>query len=322
MKILVTGGGGFLGFEICKLLKNNGHEVFSFSRSHHEKLDSINVKTRLGTLTDLKQIESSLVGIEAIIHTAAIAGIWGDYNDYYQTNYIGTKNIVDAAKRSGIKYFVYTSTPSVVFETNSLCGVDEKTPHAKEFLTHYAKTKSMAEKYVSGTADNSFKTVSIRPHLIWGKGDPHILPRLLAKAKSGRLRIIGEGDNLVDVIHVKNAAFAHTQALRGLIEGKQISGKAYFVGQNNPVNLWEFINQMLATQNIDKITKKINSKAAYNLGSFFESTYKFLHLKTEPPLTRFVVLQMSESHYFSHENAKKDFDYNPIISTEEGLKEL
>jgi nucleoside-diphosphate-sugar epimerase len=322
MKVLVTGGGGFLGFEICKLLAKTGHEVLSFSRTHHEKLDLLNIKTHCGSLINSNDIKGALHGVEAIIHTAAIAGVWGKYQDYYQTNFVGTKNLVGEAKKVGIKYFIYTSTPSVVFGKNSICGADENTPHAKKFLTSYAKTKSLAEKYVSSNASDDFLNVSIRPHLIWGSGDPHILPRLIERAKSGKLRIIGNGDNLVDVIHVTNAAMAHINALESLIHGKKINGKAYFVGQDKPVNLWNFINQMLETQGLSPVTKKISSVVAYRLGAIFESTFKLLSVKAEPPLTRFVVLQMSESHYFSHENAKNDLGYKPSVSIVDGLKDL
>jgi 2-alkyl-3-oxoalkanoate reductase len=320
MKILVTGGGGFLGTHICRLLKEKGHEVVSFSRHHYNHLDDIAVPTIKGDLRDYQSVENALAGSHAVFHVAALAGIWGKEESYFGINTLGTQNMVNACKKHGIKYFIYTSTPSVVFEYGDIENGDESLPYPSKFLTHYAKSKALAEQYVLAATDSHFFPLAIRPHLIFGPNDPHIIPRLVDKARSGKLKQIGEGNNLVDVIYVENAALAHVQAFEKLLSDQTLAGNAYFIGQERPVNLWQFINDILSHAKVDLVEDKVSFKLAYNLGFLFEIIFKlFGIIRPEPPLTRFVATQMAKSHYFSHQKAHDHFGHTPLISIEEGL---
>jgi nucleoside-diphosphate-sugar epimerase len=323
MKILITGAGGFLGFEIAKLLIAEGHVVFNFSRNHHSKLDYLSIKTIPGDLRIKSDVEKALQGIDVVFHVAALAGVWGKKDDFFSINFEGTKNLVDACKKLNIRKLIYTSTPSVVFGNKDLEGVDESTSFPDKYLTHYAHSKSLAEKYVLDNTNQAFQACALRPHLIWGPGDPHIIPRLIEKAKKNRLKIVGDGNNLVDVIHVKNAAHAHLLAFRKLELDSSISGKAFFIGQERPVSLWTFINQILVQKNLRPVTTKISFKFAYFLGCFFEVLFTILKIyKKDPPMTRFVSMQLAHSHYFSQEKARLDLGYYPILSVEAGLKTL
>jgi nucleoside-diphosphate-sugar epimerase len=324
MRILVTGGGGFLGTHIIKeLLKNPRYIVTNFSRHNYSHLEEIGVPTIRGDLTNSADVEKALLqGFDAIFHVAALAGVWGRYQDFYNINYLGTKNLIEAAEAQGVQRFIYTSTPSVVFGRDDLLGVDEECPYPKEFLTPYAETKSMAEKLVlQKNNSKTFLTCALRPHLIWGPGDPHLFPRVIQKGKEGKLRIVGDGENLVDIIYVENAAMAHVQAFEHLAPSSRVCGEAYFVGQERPVKLWDFINQILGYVKIEPVMKAIDVTTAYRLGWFFEKVFKAAGIqKPEPPMTRFVALNLGKSHYFSHAKAKRDFGYSPRVSIEEGLK--
>lgn len=324
MRILVTGGGGFLGTHIIQeLLKNPTYIVTNFSRHTYSHLEDIGVPTIKGDLRKKEDVERALdQGFDAIFHVAALAGVWGKFDDYYGINYLGTKNLLEAAKARGIQRFVYTSTPSVVFNKDDLLGVGEEQPYATEFLNGYSETKTMAEKLVLEMNDGStFLTCAIRPHLIWGPGDPHLFPRVIQKGKQGKLRIVGDGENLVDIIYVENAALAHVQAFEHLKPGSPVCGEAYFVGQERPVRLWDFINQVLGYVKVEPVMRTIDVNTAYRLGWFLEKAFKALGInKPEPPMTRFVALNLGKSHYFSHEKAKKHFGYVPKVSIEEGLK--
>ncbi|MCO4753032.1 MAG: NAD-dependent epimerase/dehydratase family protein [Bacteriovoracaceae bacterium] len=320
MKILVTGGGGFLGTEICKQLLAKGHEVSAASRSKYPHLIEMGVEA---INIDLSSASPDLDGFDAIIHTAAKAGVWGKSSDFYKNNFLATSNIANAAKEAGIKYFIYTSSPSVVFGKDDLENANESLAYPDKFYTDYSKTKAMAEELVLGLNDSSFKTVAIRPHLIWGEGDPHLVPRILEKSKAQKLKIVGEGTNLVDVIHVKNAAHAHVLALEAMVASKDVGGKAYFVGQERPVNLWEFINQILIQAGHEGVEDRVGFGMAYTLGAVLEKVFKLLGINNpEPPMTRFVALQLAKHHYFSHEAARRDLGYSPIISIEEGIATL
>jgi 2-alkyl-3-oxoalkanoate reductase len=324
MRILVTGGGGFLGSALIhELLKNPKYIVTSFSRHSYAHLEDLGVPTIKGDLTKPDDVERALSqGFDTVFHVAALAGIWGKYDTFNAINFTGTKNIVESAQRHGVRRFVYTSTPSVVFGDSDLLGVNESTPLPEKYLTHYAETKSRAEKLVlDANNGNSFMTCAIRPHLIWGPGDPHLFPRVIQKGREGKLRIVGDGENLVDIIYVENAAMAHALAMEHLNVGSPVCGEAYFVGQERPVKLWDFINQILGFVKVEPVMNSISVEKAYRLGWALEKIWKMAGIqKPEPPMTRFVALNLGKSHYFSHEKAKKDFGYVPKVSIEEGLQ--
>ena len=324
MRILVTGGGGFLGtYIIQELLKNPTYIVTNFSRHGYAHLEDLGVPTIKGDLKNPADIERALMnGFDAVFHVAALAGVWGRYKDYLDINYTGTKNLLEASIAHGVKRFVYTSTPSVVFGKDDLLGVDENQPYAREHLNAYGETKTMAEKLVLQTNNSTtFLTCAIRPHLIWGPGDPHLFPRVIQKGKEGKLKVVGDGENLVDIIYVENAALAHVQAFEHLTPGSRVCGEAYFVGQERPVKLWDFINQILGHMKIEPVMGAIDVTTAYRLGWVMEKAFKLAGIqKPEPPMTRFVALNLGKSHYFSHAKAKRDFGYIPRVSIEEGLK--
>lgn len=324
-KILITGGGGFLGSYIAReLIKTGRYDVYSFSRSAHPSLDQIGVKQRLGDLSNYENVKNALDGIDAVIHTASMVGMWGKYTDFYRTNVTGTENIINAMKELGIKKLVYTSTPSVAFGRESLCGVDESTPYPSQdqYLTNYAKTKSIAEQAVLGANGDKLCTVALRPHLIFGPGDLNLVPRVIEAQKKGRLKIIGDGENLVDVTYVENGAIAHVMALEKLESSHPIAGKAYFLGQG-PIKLWDFTNNILKNAGLPPVTKKISLLNAYRIGfviEFFLTLFRIYNV--HPPMTRFIALQLGKSHYFSHHNLEHDLGFVPSISIEEGLKRL
>jgi nucleoside-diphosphate-sugar epimerase len=324
MRILVTGGGGFLGTYIVKeLLKNPKYIVTNFSRHNYAHLEDIGVPTIKGDLKNPADVEKALSsGFDAIFHVAALAGVWGRYQDFLDINYLGTKNLLEAAEANGVKRFIYTSSPSVVFGKEDLLGVNEECPYPKKHLTPYAETKTMAEKLVlQKNNSHTFLTCAIRPHLIWGPGDPHLFPRVIQKGKEGKLKIVGDGENLVDIIYVENAALAHVQAFEHLLPESRLCGQAYFIGQERPVKLWDFINQILGYVKIEAVTDSIDVGVAYRIGWVMEKLFKMAGIqKPEPPMTRFVALNLGKSHYFSHEKAKRDFGYFPVVSIEEGLK--
>jgi nucleoside-diphosphate-sugar epimerase len=324
MRILVTGGGGFLGTHITKeLLKNPTYIVTNFSRHTYAHLEDLGVPTVRGDLRNREDVDRALApGFDVIFHVAALAGVWGKYEDYYGINFLGTQNLVEAARARGVGRFVYTSTPSVVFNKDDLLGVGEEQPYATEFLNGYSETKTLAEKLVLAANDGTaFLTCAIRPHLIWGPGDPHLFPRVIQKGRRGKLRVVGDGENLVDTIYVENAALAHVQAFEHLTPGSPVCGQAYFVGQERPVKLWEFINQVLRQVKVEPVSGAVDVTTAYRLGWLLEKAFRLLGInKPEPPMTRFVALNLGKSHYFSHEKARRHFGYAPRVSIEEGLR--
>lgn len=320
MNILVTGGGGFLGRYIVKLLLADGHKVISFSRGTYSYLDQINLKQIKGDLQNKEDIKNALTGVDAVIHCASKVGMHGSYKEFYDINFIGTKNLVDCMKELKINQLIYTSTPSVVFGNDDIIFGDESLPYPKKYLTHYAQTKMLGEKYVLENVNNHFMAVSLRPHLIFGNGDLNLIPRTIEAYKKGRIKIIGNGENLVDVIPVENAALAHVLALKKL--NPSISGNSYFIGQG-PVNLWTFINNVLNNQGYGSINNKIPLKLAYCIGFIIEIGLKLLGLThVHPPMSRFIALQLGKSHYFNHKKSLEDLGNYHQLSIREAILNL
>jgi len=320
LNALVTGGGGFLGGTIVRKLIERGDTVRSFSRGDYSELEKLGVEQIRGDLNDPAALEKACDGVDLVFHVAAKAGVWGKYEDYYQANTVGTENVIQACQANNIETLVYTSSPSVIFDGTDMAGVDESVPYPNHYHAFYPQTKAMAERRVIKAAAKGLKTVSLRPHLIWGPGDLHFAPRILARAK--KLRIVGSGTNMIDTIYIDNAADAHLQAADRLRVSDDIAGRVYFISQDDPINLWEMINAILHAGGKPPVTRHISQKTARRAGAFLEFIYRSFRLPAEPRMTRFLAAELGTSHWFDISAAKRDFGYKPEISTEEGLQRL
>lgn len=322
MKALVTGGGGFLGGAIVRKLLDRGAAVRSFTRSAYPWLSELGVEQIHGTLAKLEDVERAACGCDVVFHVAAKAGVWGRRDDYFKTNVTGTENVLAACGTSGVRKLVYTSTPSVCHSGGDLEGVNESVPYAKHFSCYYPETKAKAEQLVLAANGQQLATVALRPHLIWGPGDPHLVPRILAKAKAGKLRRIGNRPVKIDVTYIDNAADAHVMAADALTPGRPPAGKAYFISNGEPVVLWDFLNRVISDTGLPPVTRSVPTWLAKCGAGLVESLYRLFGMDGEPPMTRFVAEQLSTSHWYDISAAKRDFGYTPRVSNEEGLKRL
>jgi 2-alkyl-3-oxoalkanoate reductase len=319
MRVLVTGGGGFLGGALVRLLREWGDTVRSFSRNTYPALDAPRVEQVRGDLGDPGAVIAAVAGCDIVFHVAAKAGVWGPYGEYYRANVVGTENVLAACRAHGVRRLVFTSSPSVTFAGVDQNGVNESEPYPATFLAHYPQTKAIAEQLVLKANGPDLATVALRPHLIWGPGDPHLIPRLIERARAGKLKRIGRESKLVDTIHVENAAMAHLRAADRLGIGSPVAGKAYFLSQGEPEPLWDFVNRVLALADLPPVTKTVSPRLAYTAGAVLENVYRLFGLRGEPPMTRFVARQLSTAHWFDLSAARRDFGYAPQISTADGL---
>jgi nucleoside-diphosphate-sugar epimerase len=318
--ILVTGGGGFLGKAIVKLLVNRGDRVRSIARNFYPELEALGVEQIQGDISDFISVQKACKGIKLVFHVAAKPGVWGRYSEYYKTNVTGTRNVIKACKENDMPALVYSSSPSVIFDGTDMEGVDESAPYPETYHTHYQKTKALAEQEVLNAAKNGLKTIILRPHLIWGPGDNHLVPRIIQRAK--RLIRIGAGQNLVDTIFITNAAAAHILAADKLEENHSLSGNIYFISQDDPILLWDMIDRILETAGLGPVKKTMSPKSAWTIGAILEIFYKIFNIKSEPQMTRFVAQELASSHWYDISAAKRDLGYSPSISIEEGLEQL
>jgi len=322
MKVLVTGGGGFLGRAIIQLLLEQGCAICSFSRNIYPQLTALGVEQSVGDLDDLSAVIKAVDGCDLVYHVAARAGVWGRYEEFYRPNVVGTKNIIQACRQCEITRLVYTSSPSVVFDGSDMEGIDESIPYPDHYLSPYPQTKAKAEQLILAANDDLLATVALRPHLIWGPEDNHLVPRILERGRAGALRRIGDKPCLVDTVYIDNAAMAHVQAAEKLAVGSRVAGKAYFISNDEPLPLWEIVNRILAAGGLPAVTKTISPTTAYTVGRVLETFYRILKLSGEPRMTRFVAKEMSTAHWFDLTAAKNDFGYLPKVSIDDGLKKL
>ncbi len=322
MNALVTGGGGFLGGAIVRRLADRGDRVRSLSRGRYPALDLLGVEQIQGDVADAGAVDMAVAGCDVVFHVAAKAGVWGPYAEYHRANVVGTQNVLSACRKHGVRRLVYTSSPSVVFDGRDMEGVDESVPYPTHYEAAYPKTKAEAERLVLAANGPDLATVALRPHLIWGPGDNHLTPRILERGRAGRLRRIGRMDPRIDATYIDNAADAHILAADRLAPGSPVAGRAYFIGNGEPIPLWDLVNGILAAGDAPPVTRTVPTWLAYTAGWLLEAAYTLLRRRDEPPLTRFVVRELTTAHWFDLTAARRDLGYEPKTSIAEGLKRL
>ncbi|MBI1372372.1 MAG: NAD-dependent epimerase/dehydratase family protein [Phycisphaera sp.] len=334
MKVLVTGGGGFLGGAIVRRLIARGDEVVTLQRGDYAWLREAGAAVVAGDIADFDTARRAAEGCDVVFHVAAKAGVWGALAEYRRINVIGTDSVMRAARDAGVTRVVYTSSPSVTFSGHDERGVNESTPYPHHYLTHYPATKAEAERHVlnangldgderDGVAPMA--TVSLRPHLIWGPGDNHLVPRIVDRARRGKLKIVGDGANLVDSTYIDNAVDAHLLAADQLMEygaDAACAGKAYFITNGEPVPIRELIDRIIGAAGLPPVRKHVSPGVAYAAGAVLEAVYRLFGIKSEPLMTRFVARQLSTAHWYDISAAKRDLGYEPRVSIDAGMIEL
>jgi len=322
VKALVTGGGGFLGGAIVRRLVERGWPVRTFQRGHYQLLDELGVEQIRGDIADPEAVSGVVDGCDIVFHVAAKVDPWGAYQPFHRTNVVGTENVLAAMRSRGVPKLVYTSTPSVVHSGGDLAGVDESAPYPEHFEAAYPQTKAMAEMAVLAANDHELLTVALRPRLIWGPEDTNLVPQLVARARAGQLRFVGDGSNLVDTVYIDNAVDAHLLAADCLAPGAPCAGRPYFISNGQPWPMKKIINGILVAAGLPPEERTVPLKAALVAGAVFENLYKLFPTRGGPRMTRFVARNFATAHWFDISAARRDLGYEPRISIEEGLARL
>lgn len=306
------------------MLTKRGDAVRTFSRHLDYTPPSSLIEHLGGDIGDFQNVLQAVRGVDAVIHTAAKVGIFGRWQDFHRTNVQGTLNVIRACQQSLVRKLVFTSSPSVVFTGQDQEGVDEHIGYPDRYSSLYAATKAEAERLVTAANSPEMATVSLRPHLIWGPGDPHLGARIILQQQKNRLFLVGNGRKLIDTVHVTNAAHAHVLALDKLHVGSAIAGRKFFVTNQDPWPLVEVINGILAAANLPPVRRSIPPFIAYGAGFILEQAYRlpFLGVNSTPPITRFVVEQLSTAHWFDPSQAQNLLHYTPLVSMQEGMRLL
>lgn len=319
-RILITGGGGFLGGGIRRRLATLGCRLVCLQRrapSADESGEADWHRISLGEGADLAPL---MTGCDLVIHTAAKAGVWGSWDSYVIPNVRGTDEVLRGCRAAGVGALLFTSSPSVVFDGHDEVAIDESVPYPKQWLGHYSHTKALAEQAVLAASD--LRVAALRPHLIWGSGDPHLIPRVVERGRRGRLRLVGDGGNRVDSTYIDNAVDAHLLAAADLLSTGRSSGRAFFISNGEPWSMRKLLDAILAAYDLPPVRRRVGPNLAYGIGVACEVLYRLLGLRHEPPLTAFVARQLATEHFFDITAAGHAFGYRPRIALDDGFRRL
>lgn len=318
---VVTGAGGFLGRRITELLCARGETVRALVRQPQPDLEALGATTITLDIRDASAVRLALRDADVVFHAAAKTGPWGPAGDFRSVNVSGTRNVLDAARAGGVRRLIYTSTPSVVGYDRDVENGGPDLPYAAVHESAYSESKAEAERLVLGANGTGLKTVAVRPHLIIGPGDRRMMPLVVRRAVAGRLRIIGDGRNRVDLTDVDNAAWAHLDAADALQAPEAAcAGRAYFISSGEPVLLWEWLNRVLAALGVPPVTRSLPLRTARLAAAAVERVWGAFGLNGDPPITRFLAGALARSHWYDLAPARRDLGYHVRVPMEEATR--
>lgn len=328
--ILITGGSGFLGKRIVaeflaedSPLKPATVRVFDikdYQGPHSGKIEFVK-----GDVQNSEEVEKACAGIDVVIHSAAIID-WGikSREEVLNINVGGTKNVIEACKKHGIKYMVLTSSLDAVFTGKPLVNIDEKQPYPETHHTVYCESKKLTELEAAKVDKSQLKIVVLRPSDIYGEDDPYHMDSLVDMAKSGFYIRLGNGKSRNQHVYVGNMAYAHVLAAAELMKGNEkINGEIYFITDGEAQNFFKFFDPIVAGAGYKLFPKNLwlPRGLAYSMASLNELGAALIRpiKKTNPKLSRFAVTYISTDFIFSADKAKKDFGFVPKYSHQEAI---
>lgn len=322
MRVLVTGGSSLIGAGVATALLARGDEVVVQQRRRSETLGRLGVRQELGDIRDLDAVLAACAGCDAIVHLAAKVGVVGDWEDYRSINVDGTHNVLDAARRRGIGRIVHVSSPSVAHGGEPIVGGGADEPVLGRRRAWYPESKAMAEIDALAAAGDELGVVAIRPHLVWGPGDTQLVGRIVERAATGRLALVGGGRALVDTTYIDNAVDALITALDAMEPGARCSGRAYVVSNGEPRMIRELVEGICRAAGVPFEPRTVSLRVGRSLGALVERAWPLLRRDDEPPLTQFLAEQLGTAHWFDPRPARDDLGWTPGVSIEEGLARL
>ena len=321
MKVLVTGTGSLLLGGIASELVRRGDDVVCLQRRPSAFIGHQNAHEVLADICDAEAVVAAAHGCDAIIHGAARVGVVGSQKDFYDTNVLGTINILQATEQHNISRLVFVSTPSVAHTGDSIIGAPAGEAKIGRSRSYYAESKAIAERTVLNARNEHLAVVAVRPHLVWGPGDTQLVGRIVDRAASGRLAVIGTGNALVDSTYIDNAISAHIAALDALHIGSACDGKAYVVSNGEPRTVNELMRSMCESAGVSFEPRHVSLAMGIRLGSLIERLWPLMR-SSEPPLTRFVAEQLGTAHWFDQRAVQEDLGWTPHVSLDEGFHHL
>ena len=322
MRVLVTGGSSLIGAGVAAALVARGDDVTVQQRSRSDALAQFDVRQELGDIRNPDVVAAAADGCDAIVHLAAKVGVVGDWEDYRSVNVDGTSNVLEAAQRHSIGRVVHVSSPSVAHGGEPIIGGGADEPVLGRRHAWYPESKAMAEIDALGAAGDELGVVAIRPHLVWGPGDPQLVGRIVERAAAGRLALVGGGRALVDTTYIDNAIDALVAALDSVAPGAQCSGRAYVVSNGEPRTIRELVEGICRAADVPFEPRSVSLRVGRSVGAAVERMWPLLRRDDEPPLTQFLAEQLGTAHWFDPRPPREDLGWTPLVSIDEGLARL
>jgi len=322
MKILITGGGGFIGMALIKRLIAEGHKVTSFSRREYPLHWALGISSVQADIRDKEALQKACKGMDVVFHLAAKVGIWGNYEEYHSINVTGTANLIEACREMGVGRLVFTSSSAVVFDGADMEGINESVPYPENHGSPYASTKAKAEQLILDANSEELKTIALRPHLVWGPYDAHLIPGILKRAGSGKMRRIGDQEHFIDTTYIDNMIDALILSAEALETNPKAAGKALFITNGEPARIYDFINSIIQIAGHPPVQRKIPEKLALFAAGVSEMFHRLFKIKSEPFMTRYAIQEMITNHWFDISLAREILGFEPAVSYAEGFKRL
>ncbi len=320
MKALITGATGFLGGKLVRRLHGMGWETTALGRnpSALRQIEAEGIRTIRTNLEDQNAIIDACKGQEIVFHCGALSSPWGRAQDFYDANVVGTENVIRGCMDSNVGRLVHVSTPSIYFRFAPRLNVREDA-ELPEPVNEYARTKRLAEGRMDQAHSDGLPVITIRPRAIFGPGDRSILPRLIQRLETGRMRIIGDGKNVTDLTYVENVVDALILCAES---SPSTLGRKYNITNGEPVLLWPMIERVCKALNLKYPTQKIPYPIAHNLAGMLEWVYGLLPDQPEPPFTHYSVFVIAQSATLDISAARRELAYHPRVSIEDGFEEF
>ena len=319
MKVLVTGATGFLGQALARRLRSQKADVSALGRNPAvlAQLEREGMRPIRADLADGEAVLAACQGQELVFHAGALAAPWGKAQDFFNSNVLGTQNVIAGCETHGVGRLIHVSTPSIYFGVDSLVNVREDAPLPARPVNEYARTKLLAETEVDKAFGRGLPVITIRPRAIFGPGDTTILPRLIARLQTGRLPIIGDGRNLIDMTYVENVVDA---LLLCAASTPATLGKKYNITNGEATPLWPLIEKLCAALGYPYPQRHVPYPVADAAAALLEVVYCFLPGQPEPPLTRYSVALLAKNTTLDISAARQELGYQPRVSVAEGFQ--
>ncbi|NJM07576.1 NAD-dependent epimerase/dehydratase family protein [Candidatus Gracilibacteria bacterium] len=313
MRILITGGTGFLGKNLAQALIARGDTVTLLGRNFtaSQQLIALGALPLYADLRDHDTVIRACRNQDVVCHAGALSAPWGRKRDFYAINVGGTAALIAGCRRADVARLVHISSPATIFTGGDHIETDESAPYPQRFSSHYAASKKLAEELVRAAPD--LPSVILRPKAIFGPGDQALLPRLIAAARAGRLPQIGAGRNRVDMTYIDNVVHAILLSITA-----PAAGKTYFITNGEHIVLWELIRTVLAALGLNTNLRRVPLPIAFTAASLMEARATLTG--QEPLLTRYTVAVLARHQTYTIAAAQRDLGYHPVVSVADGVR--